>query len=211
MPGSMVWVVGVRCSSSPPSRSLNHPTSKMAVGLLLFLFLGRSVRSRPRGPRPDQRRKDREGQKPGNGAPACTLHRYHRPYTAANRSAGPVSAVLAWTSEVKTGEQSRRSSARIGRTNLESYENLSVVSQPAQGRKPKGAWSPEMRDLRFPTGTFQFFVITGMGATGPWGPDVTPNPVIGKLVNPSVNAGEPAFTLKSPPAGFTNIGSATTE
>lgn len=42
---------------------------------------------------------------------------------------------------------------------------------------------------------FQFFVDAGIGATGPWGPDVTPNPVMGKLVNPSVNAGEPGFTL----------------
>ncbi len=41
----------------------------------------------------------------------------------------------------------------------------------------------------------QFFGDSGIAAVGPWGPDVTPNPVMGKFLNPSVSAGEPSFTV----------------
>jgi hypothetical protein len=43
--------------------------------------------------------------------------------------------------------------------------------------------------------SLQFFADTGIGAAGPWGPDVMPNPVMGKFLNPRVNAGEPSFAV----------------
>jgi len=41
----------------------------------------------------------------------------------------------------------------------------------------------------------QFFGDSGIGGVGPWGADVAPKPVTGKFLNPSVNAGEPSFTV----------------